>query len=228
MRNVILFLIYSLLFVFNLYGQTTGNTRQVVINGQTIKVLNYKDLNTLNGTLRCLFVTNDIDMPDCAANFGFVIENLEKKQRLIADAWGFNGIDPPFNSNGNAKYFYNPEFGEKIYLTLGISGCGSGYTLTNFEVKYIENGRRAKLEKLFQYNENAAVVYEPRTARIYLLQGLDALPHYGADRKYEVSVYSMVHNNRQIHFTTKRKYKDVKGVITPEKLLAQIKQYESF
>ena len=226
-RYIKYLLFSSLMFLAHqLIGQTTGNTRQVVINGQTIKVYNYKDLTTLKGTLRFLFVTNDTEMPECAENYGFVIENLDKKQRLLAEAWGFNGISAVFNSNGNAKYFYNPEFGEKIYMTLGTSGCGSGYTITNFEVKYIDNGRKVKLEKLFQYSENAAVVYEPRTARIYVLEGLSGATHYGSDRKYEVSVYSMVHNIRKIHFTTTRKYKDVKGDISPEKLLFQIKQYE--
>lgn len=229
MKHAIICLASTLLFSAKaLVGQTIGNTRQVIINGQSIKVHNYKDLNTHNGILRFLFVTNDLDMPDCAENYGFVIENLDKKQRLLAEAWGFNGINPVFNSNGNAKYFFNPEFGEKIYMNLGTSGCGSGYTITSFEVKYIDNGRRVKLEKMFDYSENAAVIYDTKTARIYVLEGLSEETHYGSDRKYEVSVYSMVHNTRNIHFTTTRKYKDVKGVISPEKLLAQIKQFERF
>ena len=231
MKKSIKFIIfYSLiLFTNQVVAQYTGNTKKVTINGKSINVFSYEDLNTQNGTLRFLFVTNDIEMPQCAENYGFVIENIDKRQRLLAEAWGFNGISPIYNSNGSAKYFYNPEFGEKIYMNLGNSGCGSGYAITSFEVKYVDNGRRVKLEKLFDYNETTEVIYEPRTARIYLLEGIwNGGTHFGSDRKYNVSVYSMVHNNRTKNFVTNRKYKDVKSDISPESLLAQIKKYEKF
>lgn len=199
----------------------------IKIGNRDIPVLKYETIATQNGELRFMSGTLDADMQDCPENFAFVIEDLTNDKRILEESWGFNGIPATFNVFNKVEYYYNSEIGENIYLHLTKSGCGSGFSRSTFKVKGWENGNTT-LEEIFESSETSGIVFEPRTARIYVMTGLwEAGCHFGCDRYYQVEVYSMVHDNRRIQFKTSRKYPDVTENISPEDLLTSIKQMET-
>ncbi|MFM7671271.1 MAG: hypothetical protein ACKO6Q_01600 [Bacteroidota bacterium] len=194
----------------------------IIINGQKLSVIDHFNLKTRKGEFRFLYGTRDTAMIDCPNEFGLVIEDLKNKRLILNEGWGINGTSPDYNIFAKPKYAYNSSIGEKIYVNLGISGCGSGFTYTTFELTGFESGT-PRLRSCFKWSETSRIVYDQNSGMIYLMTGLWEMGcHFGCKTRYDVQIFSMKDRTLLKRFKTKRKYPDATSDVSDEKILQLI------
>jgi len=204
---------FGLPFIHKYYKDTLTNNeyKMVFINNKDFVIMDSSSLNTKEFGNICFFFLaakpeDEFNNLQCPTNYGLIIQN--ENGQLILNSFWEDDTSGAIRGNGGPELFKTVTLnGERIFLRIFETGCGSGGDEIIFEM--IKTEGKIEFNEIINAQLGYSTIHFDNEKNVYYKFEKTVLDcHYGCPSKYDITCYSLVNNQIISKKRTKYDYED--------------------